>query len=164
MCAQIASLSIFPTDAFLLKLVGIDVQQAEVTRKHMFKHTFAISGASIRIFLLFMMFVKVLQDVGADRMLLTDCYLLKLSGIANSTSVKNETAAVSKAGVPFGSTFVARTSCFVHPEEQLGLHKKVSTDHHTAKIQQKVLWPNLFICTSPFIAITLHSTFIHFRH
>jgi len=46
MCAQTASLSIFPTDAFLLKLVGIDVQQAEVTRKHMFKHTFAISGTS----------------------------------------------------------------------------------------------------------------------
>ena len=60
MCAQTASLSIFPADAFLLKLVGIDVQQAEVTRKHMFKHTFAISGASIRIFLLFMMFVNVL--------------------------------------------------------------------------------------------------------
>ena len=46
MCAQTASLSIFPTDAFLLKLVGIDVQQAEVTRKHMFKHTFAISSTS----------------------------------------------------------------------------------------------------------------------
>jgi len=60
MCGQTASLSIFPADAFLLKLVGIDVQQAEVTRKHMFKHTFAISGASIRIFLLFMMFVNVL--------------------------------------------------------------------------------------------------------
>ena len=43
---QTTSLSIFPTDAFLLKLVGIDVQQAEVTRKHMFKHTFAISGTS----------------------------------------------------------------------------------------------------------------------
>jgi len=60
MCAQTASLSIFPTDAFLLKLVGIDVQQAEATRKHMFKHTFAISGASTRIFLLFTMFVNVL--------------------------------------------------------------------------------------------------------
>jgi len=60
MCAQTASLSIFSTDAFLLKLVGIDVQQAEVTRKHMFEHTFAISGASIRIFLLSMMFVNVL--------------------------------------------------------------------------------------------------------
>jgi len=59
MCAQTASLSLFRTDAFLLKLVGIDVQQAEVTRKHMFKHTFAISGASIIIFLLFMMFVNV---------------------------------------------------------------------------------------------------------
>jgi len=60
MCAQTASLSIFPADAFLLKLVGIDVQQAEVTRKHMFKHTFAISGESVRIFLHFMMFVNVL--------------------------------------------------------------------------------------------------------
>ena len=60
MCAQTASLSIFPTDAFLLKLVGIDVQQAEVPRKPVFKHMFAISGASIRIFLLFMMFVNVL--------------------------------------------------------------------------------------------------------
>jgi len=41
MCAQSTSLSIFPADAFLLKLVGIYVQQAEVTRKHMFKHIFA---------------------------------------------------------------------------------------------------------------------------
>jgi len=46
MCAQTASLSIFPTVAFLLKLVGIDVQQAEVTRKHMFKYIFAIFSAS----------------------------------------------------------------------------------------------------------------------
>jgi len=50
-CAQSASLSIFPTDAFLLKLVGIDVQQAEVTRMHMFKHTLAILGASVKIIL-----------------------------------------------------------------------------------------------------------------
>jgi len=50
MCAQSASLSIFPTEAFLLKLVGIDVQQAEVTRKHMFKHMFAIFGASVKSF------------------------------------------------------------------------------------------------------------------
>ena len=58
-------------------------------------------------------------------MLLTDCYLLKLIGMANSTSRENETAAFSKAvrGAKFGSTFVARTSCFVHPEEQLGLRK-----------------------------------------
>jgi len=34
-------MAIFPADAFLLKVVGIDVQQAEVTRKHMFKHIFA---------------------------------------------------------------------------------------------------------------------------
>jgi len=60
MCAQSASLSIFPTDAFILKLVGIDVQHAEVTRKHMFKHTFAISGASVKIILLSMMSVNVL--------------------------------------------------------------------------------------------------------
>ena len=54
-------------------------------------------------------------------MLLTDCYSLKLSGTANSTSAENKTAAASKAvpGAKFGSTFVARTSCFVHPEEQL---------------------------------------------
>jgi len=85
---------------------------------------------------------------------------------ANSTSAENETAAASKVvpGAKLGSTFVARTSCFVHPKEQLGLHKKVSTDNHTAKIQQKVMWPNLFLCSSPFIAITLHSTFIHFRY
>jgi len=45
--------------------------------------------------------------------------------MANSTSTENKTAAVSKAvaGAKFGSTFVARTSCFVHPEEQLGLRK-----------------------------------------
>jgi len=58
-------------------------------------------------------------------MILTDCYPLRLTGMANSTSAENETVAVSKAvaGVKFGSTFVVRTSCFVHPEEQLGLHK-----------------------------------------
>jgi len=74
-------------------------------------------------------------------MLLTDCYPLKLSGTANSTSAENETAAASKgvARAKFGSNSVARTSCFVHPEEQLGLRKKVSPDHHTVKIQQKVM-------------------------
>jgi len=99
-------------------------------------------------------------------MVLPDCYPLKLSGTANSTSAENETAAASKAvaGAKFGSTFVARTSCCVHSEEQLGLHKKVSTDHHTAKIQQNVMRPNLFLRSSPFIAITLHSTFIYFRY
>jgi len=58
-------------------------------------------------------------------MLLTDCYSLRLIGTANSTSAENETAAVSKAvaSAKFGSTFVAKTSCFGHPEEQLGLHK-----------------------------------------
>ena len=58
-------------------------------------------------------------------MLLTDCYPLKLIGVANSTSTENETAAVSEAvaGAKFGSTFLVRTSCFVHPEEQLGLRK-----------------------------------------
>ena len=63
--------------------------------------------------------------MGANRMILTDCYSLKLIGTANSTSAENEIAAVSKAvtGAKFGSTFVARTSCFVHPEEHLGLHK-----------------------------------------
>ena len=69
-------------------------------------------------------------------MLLTDCYQLKLSGTANSTSAENETAVASKAvaGAKFESTFVARTSCFVHPEEQLGLHKTRSIEHHTEKI------------------------------
>jgi len=59
-------------------------------------------------------------------MLLTDCYPLKLSGTANRTSEENKTVVASKAvaGVKFGSTSVARTSCFVLPEEQLGLHKK----------------------------------------
>jgi len=60
MCAQSANLSIFPTDTFLLKLVGIDVQQVEATRKHMFEHMFAILDASVKIILLFMMFVNVL--------------------------------------------------------------------------------------------------------
>jgi len=46
MWAQAASSSIFPTNAFLLKLVGTDVQQAEVTRKHIFKHISAILGSS----------------------------------------------------------------------------------------------------------------------
>ena len=63
--------------------------------------------------------------MAAGRILLTDCYPLTLIGMTNSTSTENEHAAVSKAvaGAKFGSTFVARTSCFVHPEEQLGLHK-----------------------------------------
>ena len=169
MCAQTASLSIFPTDAFLLKLVGIDVQQAGVTGS-ICSNTFLqflVHLDSIQTFLLFMMFVNVLWGIGADRMLLTGCYPLKLIGTANNTRRENETAAVSiaVAGTKFGSAFVARTSCFVHPEEQLrDCANKVSTDHHTAKIQQKVLWSNLFLCSSPFIAITLHSTFIHFRH
>jgi len=58
-------------------------------------------------------------------MLLTDCDLLTLTGMTNSTSKDNEHAAFSKAvaGAKLGSTYVARTTCFVHPEEQLGLHK-----------------------------------------
>jgi len=45
--------------------------------------------------------------------------------MANSTSTENEEAAGSKAVAVAKSvsTFAARTSCFVHPEEQLGLHK-----------------------------------------
>jgi len=57
MCAQSASLSIFPADAFLLKLVGLDVQQADVICSNTFLHFF---GASMQIFLLFMTFVNVL--------------------------------------------------------------------------------------------------------
>jgi len=34
---------------------------------------------------------------------------------------------------------------------------EVSSAQHTAKIQQKVLWPNLFLYLSPLIAITVHS-------
>jgi len=49
----------FPTDAFLLKLIGIDVQQAEVTRKHIFESIFASLGESLQIFL-FILFVNVL--------------------------------------------------------------------------------------------------------
>jgi len=59
MWAQTASSSIFPTNAFLLKLVGIDMQHAEVTRKHIFKRIFAILGASLQISL-FILFVNVL--------------------------------------------------------------------------------------------------------
>ena len=51
--------TVFPTDAFLLKLVGIDVLQAEVTRQHVFKRIFAILGGSLQIFL-FILFVNVL--------------------------------------------------------------------------------------------------------
>jgi len=58
--AQTANFSIFLTDAFLLKLFRIDVQQAEVTKKHIFKHIFAILGGSLQIFLPFMIFVSVL--------------------------------------------------------------------------------------------------------
>jgi len=41
---------IFPTEAFLQKLVGIDVQQAEVTRKHTFKPILAILSRSYKSF------------------------------------------------------------------------------------------------------------------
>jgi len=43
-----------------------------------------------------MLFVNVLKGMGAGRMLLPDCYPLKLIGMANSTSTGNEQAAVSK--------------------------------------------------------------------
>ena len=59
MWEQTASSSIFPTDAFLLKLIGIDVQQAEGTRKHIFERIFAIFGGSLQIFH-FILFVNVL--------------------------------------------------------------------------------------------------------
>ena len=59
MWAQTASSSIFPTGAFLLKLVGNDVQQAEVTRKHIFERIFAIFVGCLQIFL-FILFVNVL--------------------------------------------------------------------------------------------------------
>jgi len=74
--------------------------------------------------------------MGTARMLLTDCYPLKLIPMAKSTSTESEEAVDSNAvaGAKFGSTFVARTSCFVHPEEQLGLHKTRSIEHHTEKI------------------------------
>ena len=77
--------------------------------------------------------------MGADRMLLTDCYLLKLSGVASSTSAKNETAAVSKAvpGAKFGSSlWQGRRALFIL-SNNCDCTNKVSTDHHTAKIQQK---------------------------
>ena len=50
MWAQTASSSTFPTDAFPLKLIGIDVQQAEVTRKHTFKPVLAILDGSYKTF------------------------------------------------------------------------------------------------------------------
>ena len=99
---------------------------------------FLVHLDSIQTFLLFMMFVNILWGIGADRMLLTDCYPLKLIGTANNTSRENETAAVSKAvaGAKFGSAFVARTSCFVHPEEQLRLQIKclqITTQRKSSK-------------------------------
>ena len=50
MWAQTASSSIFPTDAFLLTLLGIDVQQAEVARKDTFKPILAILSRSYKSF------------------------------------------------------------------------------------------------------------------
>ena len=99
-------------------------------------------------------------------MLFTDCYLLKLSGPANSTSAKNETAAFSKAvtGAKFGSTLLEGRRALFILRNNWDCANRVSTDHHRAKIQQKVLWSNLFFCSSPFIAITLHSSFIQFRY
>jgi len=44
---------------FSPKLLGIDVQQAEVTGKHIFKRIFAILGGSLQTFL-FILFVNVL--------------------------------------------------------------------------------------------------------
>jgi len=53
MWAQTASSSTFPTDAFLLKLIGIDVQQAEGTRKHILErfeiyHQFYLTTTSMQ--------------------------------------------------------------------------------------------------------------------
>ena len=74
--------------------------------------------------------------MGADRMLLTDCYLLKLSGTANNTSAKNETAAVSEAvaGAKFGSTLLQGRRALFILRNNCDCANKVSTDHHTAKI------------------------------
>ena len=136
MWGQTASSSIFPADAFLLKLVGIDVQQAEVTRKHILKRIFAILGGSLQIFL-FILFVNVLQGISPDRMLLTDCYSLTLIGRANSTSTENEEAAVSKLWLvrnldrPLSQ---GRCALFIL-RNNWGCTNKVSAEHYTAKIQ-----------------------------
>ena len=79
-------------------------------------------------------------------MLLTDCYPLKLIGMANSTSRENETAAVSKAvaGAKFGSTLLQGRRALFILRNNCDCANKVSTDHHTAKIQQKVLCQTCF--------------------
>ena len=97
-------------------------------------------------------------------MLLTDCYPLKLSGTANSTSAENKTVVVFKAvaGEKFGSTFVARTSCFVHPEEQLGLHKK---SVYRSPYRENPTKSAVAKLVSLLVTIHCnHRTFIYFQH
>jgi len=99
-------------------------------------------------------------------MILTDCYPLKLIGMANSTSAENETAVVSKAATVrnLGQPLLQGRHALLILRNNWDYSNKESADHHTGKIRQKVLWPNLFLYSSPIIAITLHSTFIHFWH
>jgi len=91
-------------------------------------------------------------------MILTDSYPLKLIGMANSTSTETrqrqflKLLLVRNLGQPL---LQGRRALFIL-RNNWDCTKKVSTDHHTAKIQQKVLWPNLFLYLSPFIAITKH--------
>ena len=71
-------------------------QKLQKPKLHIFKHIFASLGGSLQIFLLFMIFANVLWGMGADRMIFTDCYPLKLIGMSNSTSADEE-ASVTKA-------------------------------------------------------------------
>jgi len=62
--------------------------------------------------------------MGAGRVLLTDYYPLTLIGMANRPVQKRAGGDFKAvAGAKCWSTFVARMSCFVHPEEQSGLHR-----------------------------------------
>ena len=105
------------------------------------------------------MLVNVLEGMGADRMLHTDSCLLKLIGMANSTSAVNEEGGVEK---PSLLRNLCRPSsqgrnAFLIWSSNWDCVNKVSEEQHTAKIQQKMLWPNLFLYSSPFSAITVHS-------
>ena len=80
-------------------------------------------------------------------MLLTDCYPLTLIGMANSTSTENEEAVVSKLWLVrnLGRPLLQGRRALFNLRNNWERTNKESADHHTPKIQQKVLWPNLFL-------------------
>jgi len=158
MWAQTASSSIFPTDAFLLKSAGINVQQAEVTRKHTFESILAILGGSYKSFYFscyLEMFCKVWAQAESFLVIAIHWHLLeRLTAPVQKTSRRlfQKLSLVRNVGKPL---LQGRRALFIL-RNNWDCTNKVSADQHTAKIQQKILWPKLFLYSSPVFAITIH--------